>query len=279
MMQKGLIAKIFEATGMEACNPNWIPAAQLALGIDPDGEPMNEPWSYPSIVGMLLYLATNTCPDIAFAVSQVACFCHNPKKSHATAVKTIARYLFRTCNMGTIVKPLKQFLLNCYVDADFGGLYRRDPDDVPSSAKSHAGYIIMLSNCPLIWKSRLIPEIALSTQEAEYTALSMSMRAVLPLRALILEILGALDLPSEVAATFRCRTFEDNNGALLLATKQRITNRTKYYLIKWHWFWHWVKEAKVTVLKIATEDQCADFLTKGLPRETFERIRHLVMGW
>ena len=38
--------------------------------------PMTEPWSYPSIIGMLLYLSTNTCPDIAFAVSQAARFTH-----------------------------------------------------------------------------------------------------------------------------------------------------------------------------------------------------------
>ena len=42
MTQKGLIKKIIAATGMEDCNPNWTPTTQLALGKDPDGEPMNE---------------------------------------------------------------------------------------------------------------------------------------------------------------------------------------------------------------------------------------------
>jgi hypothetical protein len=46
------------------------------------------------MVGMLLYLSTNTRIDIAMAVSQVAHFKHFlPKKSSATAVKTIVRYL------------------------------------------------------------------------------------------------------------------------------------------------------------------------------------------
>ena len=87
MTQEGLIQKILEATGMEECNPNQTPTIKEALGSDPDGELMTNEWSYCSIIGMLLHLSTNMIPDIAFAVSQVAHFSHNPKKSHATAVK------------------------------------------------------------------------------------------------------------------------------------------------------------------------------------------------
>jgi hypothetical protein len=57
--QKGLIKKIISATNLENCNPNWTPAATSALGMDPDGELMTKEWSYPSIVGMLLYLSIN----------------------------------------------------------------------------------------------------------------------------------------------------------------------------------------------------------------------------
>jgi hypothetical protein len=90
---------------MSDINYNWTPASQAALGIDPEGPPMEECWSYRSIVGMLFYLSANTRPDIAFAVSQVAKFCHSPKKSHASAVKTLVCYLHRTCKMGMIGKP------------------------------------------------------------------------------------------------------------------------------------------------------------------------------
>ena len=60
LTQNGLIQKIIEATGMANCNSNWAPAIQQTVGINPDGKPMQEEWSYPSIVGMLLYLFTNT---------------------------------------------------------------------------------------------------------------------------------------------------------------------------------------------------------------------------
>ena len=78
LTQSGLIEKILSATGLEDCSPNRVPATQLALATDPTGEEMSETWSYPSVIGMLLYLASNTRPDIAFAVSQVARFSSAP---------------------------------------------------------------------------------------------------------------------------------------------------------------------------------------------------------
>ena len=81
MTQAGLIKKIIKVTGMEDCNPNKTPAAQVPLKKDLDGEPMNhKEFNYRSVVGMLLYLSGNTRSDISFAVSQVARFTHNPKK-------------------------------------------------------------------------------------------------------------------------------------------------------------------------------------------------------
>jgi hypothetical protein len=59
-------------------------------------------WHYASIVGMFLYLAINTRPDIRFAESQVARFYNDPKKSHASAVQMILRYLKRTADKGLV---------------------------------------------------------------------------------------------------------------------------------------------------------------------------------
>ena len=142
---------------------------------------MNECWSYFSIMGLLfLYLSTNTCPDITFAVSQVAHFTHDPKKSHASAIKMIVRYLASTSDKIIIAQSATLLEFSCHVDADFAGLFKCDPDSSVSSAKSCLSYIIKLSNCSLIWKIQLMLTICLSTTEAEYYALSQSMRAVIP---------------------------------------------------------------------------------------------------
>jgi hypothetical protein len=57
----------------------------------------------------------------------------------------------------------------------------------------------------------------LSTLESEYNALSTSMRALLPLRALLVEVVGSLLLPNHIRASVSSQVFEDNNGAVLLA--------------------------------------------------------------
>jgi len=221
--QEGLISKIIAATGLENANPNKVPASSDTLGIDPEGKPFDETWSYPSIVGMLLYLTSNTRPDIAFAVSQVARFNHSPKQSHAIAVKMIVRYLKGTRDKGTIVRKVDSLQLTVFCDADFAGLFRRDPESSLSSAKSRAGYIIKLSGCPLIWKSQLCSTLALSTAESEYYSLSLAMMALLPIRNLLLEMIANLNVPDSFhtpTSSFAVTVFEDNQAALNLATAQ-----------------------------------------------------------
>ncbi len=105
LKQTGLINKIIEATGMQDSNGKPTPADVKTLGKDPNGKPFTESWSYPSVVGMLLYLSGNSRPDIAFAVNQAARFTHDPKDSHATAVKRIVRYLIATQDQGLIFRP------------------------------------------------------------------------------------------------------------------------------------------------------------------------------
>ncbi|MHA7927784.1 MAG: Ty1/Copia family ribonuclease HI, partial [Marinobacter sp.] len=279
MTQTGLIQKIITTTGLDDCNRNWTPAAQLALGSDPLGKPFSESWEYSSVVGMLLYLATNTRPDIAFAVSQVARFNHSPKASHAKAVKQIVRYLAGSADKGISFKLSNKLDLLCYVDADFAGLYKREPDRDPTSVKSRSGFIISLGGCPLVWRSKLLTEIALSTLESEYAALSQAMRALIPIRRLILDAARRLKLPDTLVSTISAKVFEDNNGALQLATTQRITDRTKHFLLKYHFFWHHVRQGVINIAKIESALNVADYLTKGLDRTTFERLRKIIQGW
>ena len=86
-------------------NPTKTPSITIVLGADDGGPVQVEMWNYASVVGMLLYLAGNTWPDIAFAVHQCAQFFNQPKKCHEDAVKRIVRYLKGTQDKGLIFEP------------------------------------------------------------------------------------------------------------------------------------------------------------------------------
>ena len=73
--------------------------------------------------------------------------------------------------------------------------------------------------------------------KAEYVALSLALRAFLPLQWLIEEIIKETKCDKLTKTKLHSTVFEDNMGCYLLATNHRITNRTKYYLSKYHWFW------------------------------------------
>ena len=94
---------------------------------------------------------------------------------------------------------------------------------------------------------------------------------------MILEAVNYLELTSDINTTVRARVFEDNQSAYYLATNHRITNRTRYFLNKWHWFWD--QSDEFTIYKVDTHEQDADFLGKALARQLFEDNRFRVQGW
>ena len=85
---------------MSRCNGCDTPATADPLHADKNGAPFKEDWQYDAVIGMLMYLAGNTRPDIAYAVYQAARFTHGTRNSHAAGVKRILRYLQKTRTEG-----------------------------------------------------------------------------------------------------------------------------------------------------------------------------------
>jgi hypothetical protein len=108
--------------------------------------------------------------------------------------------------------------------------------------------------------SILQTDIATSTMEAEYSALSTAMRDVLPIKILATKISENVGLTQEPIIHFRTTVWEDNAGALKLATLEpgRMTPRSKWYLIKYHLFRSKLEPNCIDIIKIASADQIAD---------------------
>jgi len=74
--------------------------------------------------------------------------------------------------------------------------------------------------------------------EAEYTALSVAMKALIPFRSLFKTVAIGIGLDSTKITTFKTTVWEDNVGALTFAQMEPgpMTPRSKHYAIKYHWF-------------------------------------------
>ena len=216
LTQKGLIQKAINYVGLAEGKSKPIPAAANPLGSNKHGEPFSEDWNYAAAIGMLLYVSSNTRPDIQFAVHQCARFTHDPKKSHGEAVKRTCRYLLGTKDRGILFTPNLSEGLNCYVDADFAGLWGYKDEQDPVCVKSRTGFTLTLFGCPIIWASKLQTEITLSSTAAEYVAFSMAMRELLPMRVLFQELGTKMKLEFAQPSLVWSTVFEDNQGCLAL---------------------------------------------------------------
>jgi hypothetical protein len=200
----------------------------------PDHNPKD--FEYRQVIGKLLYLEKSTRPDISCAVHQCARHCANPKIQHTAAVKRIGRYLLGTKDKGLIMKP-NQEGMECWVDASHASEWNnKTASSDPNTARSRMGYIITYAGCPMHWSSKMQTEIALSTTEAEYIALSQAMREVLPI-IWLMEEAKQLGIPVlNATPKVHCKVFEDNAGAIEITTVPKMRPRTKHLNIKYHHF-------------------------------------------
>ena len=285
LTQGGLTDRVISALGLDASytTPKDTPAETAALPKDASSSPADPPFNYASIVGMLLYLAGHTRPDIAFAVHQCARYTFRPTAKHVAALKRIGRYLKGTRGKGLILRPSRHLHVDCYPDADFAGLYGHEDSHDPHCVRSRAGYVILVSNCPVLWRSVLLKEICLSTMEAEYCALSLSCKDLFPVIDQLKELAAAVGLPLDEATKLHTTIHEDNVGALTLGQMEpkRFTPRSKFYALKWHWFRQRVFDPSnnITLVKVDTKNQLGDIFTKGLGRVAFSYLRSKLMGW
>ena len=289
--QPHLIDKVLKATRLdrEGVKPKDTPAAaSRILKRHSDSPPFQKDFHYRSVIGMLNYLEKGSRSDIAYATHQCVRFVEDPKVEHGDAVRWIARYLKGTRDKGMTFDPDIRKGLEVYVDADFAGNWdKKEAASDRDTARSRHGYIIKFAGCPIVWKSQLQTEIALSSTEAEYTGLSYALREVIPIIELLKEMRshGFQVAPpyksrnGQPHAHIHCKVFEDNSGAIEMAKVHKYRPRTKHLNVKLHHFRSWVKSKAVSIHAIASEEQLADYLTKPVNFETLSRLRKKVLGW
>jgi len=233
---------------------------------DTGGDPLCDmPAQYAQIVSKLLWMARCTRPDIVNAVTVLCRYLNAPKKVHWKAVIRVCAYLKGTKEKGIVFSPSRTERLQGWCDADWAGC--------ADSYKSTSGYVFKLAGAPISWRSVKQKTVALSTTEAECLAALDATREAAWLRNLLLELGKGEYLGNDGAVLLHC----DNLSTLHLVNNGAYHTRTKHMMLKFRFVRQAVEEGWLTFNPISSHDMVADFMTKPLPRDDFERGRdHLV---
>ena len=115
--------------------------------------------------------------------------------------------------------------------------------------------MILFAGGAVSWFSRTQRCVTLSTSEAEYVSISDSMKDILYLR-------GFLGFMRPSSAEQKVILFEDNQGAVHLANNPLSSLRSKHIDVWYHFFRNEVKEGRIEVRHLGTENQRQIFSRK-----------------
>lgn len=251
--QESYVNKILDKFGMKDCKPVNTP-------MDP-----NLKWRksenitdapFKALLGCLQYLALVTRPDLTISVGLLSQFQSAPGEIHWTGLKRILRYLQGTKKMRlTYNRSTEPIPLIGYADAD----YANDEE----GRKSNSGNVFMVFGNTVSWSSKRQQIVTLSSTEAELVSLCNAAKEGIWLSHLLSEI-GINSNPFTI--------YEDNIPCIRIAEEPREHQRTKHVDVKYMYIRELIKNKKLRITYVSSDNQIADFFTKPLAKCKFDKF-------
>ena len=260
--QSSFAEELARTYGVESGRRTPLPVGVKLAEYDEREETVSHPFR--ELVGSLMWLATQTRPDIANAVRAVARYCASPKEVHWNAAIGILGYVKRTSSFGITFQrgSYAGLDMQVYADADYASK--------ATDRRSVSGGLVMCGGGCISWFSRTQKCVTLSTTEAEYVSLSDTIKEVLFLRHIWRFMMPEKRMPC-------ISVYEDNEGARQLAQNPITNSNSKHIDVRYHFIRELVGRKEFSIFHVMSEFQHADFLTKALPWESFEFHRNFVM--
>ncbi|GJU73795.1 hypothetical protein Tco_1265200 [Tanacetum coccineum] len=200
---------------------------------------------YRSMIRLLMYLTTSR-PDIMFVVCACARFQVTPKVSHLHAVKRIFRYLKGQPKLGLWYPRDSPFDLEAFSDSDYAG--------ASLDRKSTTGGCQFLGKRLISWQCKKQTIVANSTTEVEYVVAANCCGQVLWIQNQMLDY-GFNFMNTKIHI--------DNESTICIVKNLVFHSKTKHIEIRHHFIRDSYEKRLIQVIKIHTDHNVADLLTKA----------------
>ena len=211
-----------------------------------------------------MYLVRGTRPDIANAVRELSKFLSCYNETHWRAARRVLKYLKGTSMYGLVYDGTsKEVVYELYTDASFA--------NTSEDRKSVTGYVSILADACVSWKSCRQDNITLHTAEAELVAVSEGVKESEWLWFLLEE----LGIQQNKPITVWC----DNKGAIGMVKNPGHHGSSKHIQIKYLYPREVYEKKRIDIKYCSTMDMIADALTKALPHLQFCKLRELMGLW
>ena len=216
---------------------------------------------YRNLIGALLYVRASTRLDISYSENYMSRFQNCYDKSHYKYALRILKYLYLTRDLKlTYQRSLDANIIDNFVDVGWAG----DKID----RKTTTGYVVRIFGTVIYWKSRKQGSVTKSSTAAEYVALSDSVSEIRVVIDLLKDFKIKLHKPVKI--------YEDNSGAIAIAKFGNLTKNSKYIEEHHHFVNECCEKRIIKIVKVKSENNLADILTKTLGKNKFENFREVL---
>lgn len=257
--QSNYIQKIAETFRLEDAKLSPYPMDLGYFKIESDLLP-NTNTQYRKIIGMLLYVSTNTRPDISAAIGILSQRLSKPRKIDLNESYRVVKYLLKTSNHSLVLGDKNsEVLLTAFSDANWG--------ENREDRKSSSGFLCQVFGGTVSWLSKRQRVVATSTTESEYYALAETVKEIKWLKGLLSDFDLHSNIPIKIST--------DSQPCMKMITNEKFSNETKHIDVRYHFTKEEVLNGTIQLVYIPSELNLADMLTKPLSGTKIRALREM----
>lgn len=167
----------------------------------------------------------------------------HPRLSHAKALQHVLRYVAHSVGQGIMLHATDELSLVAFSDSDWAAC--------PNTRRSITGYVLMLGDSPISWKSKKQSTISRNSCEADYRA----MAATASETTWLVRLLTELEVLNLQPVMLHC----DNQSAIHIGKNPAFHEWTKHIELDCHFTRDKVLEGLITLTYTPTAEQLAHY--------------------